>query len=109
MAIPHLLTNIKGNINTIYDGFTAVILASFYGQTKVVDLLIAKGADVNVMDNDGETALMKAASRDKPDVVKALLKGKANINAKNKDGKTALSIAIDKGNESIISLIKAAE
>lgn len=40
---------------------TALMLASWYGYTKIVKLLLEHGADVNRVNNDGTTALMFAA------------------------------------------------
>ena len=43
-------------------GDTPLIAASYKGHADVVDLLVAKGADVNVVNNAGDTARKAANS-----------------------------------------------
>ena len=66
------------------------MLAAQDGHWTVVDLLLARGAQVNVKDNNGVTALMLASRNGRVEVVQALLAKGAEINAKDKDGATAL-------------------
>lgn len=42
------------------NGWTALMVAAYRGQTDQVEALIAAGADVNAKDGKGETALLKA-------------------------------------------------
>ena len=48
---------------------------------KIVNLLIAQGADVNYKDKYGKPLLVKAADRDNVEIIKILLKKGADINA----------------------------
>ena len=52
---------------------TALMAASLYGHTAVVNVLLAAGADVNKANNRGTTALMYASGRAFTVIVKALL------------------------------------
>jgi len=71
------------------DGETALHYAAMKGKLKVVNLLLARGADPNLGSHDKHyglpgvptyTPLYKAAVRDKPDVALALLAAGANPN-----------------------------
>ena len=55
-------------------GATPLNTAALFGQTKVAVLLIEKGADVSIANNDGNTALHLASFFAHPDVVEILLK-----------------------------------
>ena len=46
----------------------------FFGQTKIAVLLLEKGADVSIANNDGNTALHLASFFARPDLVEVLLK-----------------------------------
>lgn len=56
----------------------------------LVQLLIAKGAEVNHQDRDGFTALMYAARNGDTQAVNALLSSGASVNVADKNGETAL-------------------
>jgi ankyrin repeat protein len=61
----------------------------------IIKALLAKGADVNLIDREtGETPLIFAARYSTPEVVNVLLDAGAQINAKDKMGNTALTAAI---------------
>ena len=71
-------------------GFTALIFAAANGRTDIVDLLIARRADVDAQVKDNHwTALMYAAAAGHVEVVLLLLDRGADINAKSKNGSTA--------------------
>lgn len=55
-------------------------------------LLISKGANVDVQDEDGETLLMEACDDENMEVIKMLLEAGANPNLRDKDGDTVLSM-----------------
>jgi cytohesin len=58
-----------------------------------VELLLARGARVDIMDQYGDTPLHSAAERGDQDVVELLLTHKVDVNTKNKRGETPLQIA----------------
>jgi len=97
------------NVNVKEDeaGLTALMKAAMNGHTQTVDLLIAKGADVNVEDKVSETALMKAAINGHLQTVDLLIKGGADVNVEDKYGKTALHWADFNNKTAIIKLLKA--
>ncbi len=59
-------------------------------RVQLVELLIAKGAEVSHRDSSGATALMYAARNGDTEAVKALLKNGATVNIADKEGETAL-------------------
>ena len=90
------------------DGTTALRMAVLRGQTASVEVLLAKGADINARDQDGRTALMAAAVGGQTASVEVLLAKGADINARDQDGRTALMWAEKKGDSLIIQLLKKA-
>ncbi len=62
-----------------------------------VRILISRGAEVNVSNEDGRTALMWAAKTRAESIAEILIKKGADINAKDKDGNTALMISLNDG------------
>src|SRR4029079_19255842 len=57
---------------------------------EVVQLFIARGADVNVKTKSGYTPLTMAAEHGNAEVAKLLLARRADVNAKDKEGLTPL-------------------
>jgi len=85
------------NINTtrMGQGHTPLHLAADDDRKlKVIELLLARGADVNARDGYGKTPLHLAAGSDCIKVVGLLLKHGAQINASDQSGATPLFVAI---------------
>ena len=74
------------------DGYTALTWAARNGRNRIVDDLIAAGADVNAT-NGRTTPLIEAARYGFGKVVSALIKAGASLDAKGIYGRTALSWA----------------
>ena len=72
--------------------------------SKVIELLVEKGADVNATDSINRTALMIA---DDPDVVRLLIVKGADVNAKTKTGETPLTLAKAGKTAEIVELLIA--
>jgi len=86
-------------------GNTALVVASKYGYTEIVKLLLEAGADVNVKNKDGETALMKASYNGYTEIVKMLIDAGADVNIKDRYGTTALMLASLYGYTEIVELL----
>ncbi|MEH1793746.1 ankyrin repeat domain-containing protein [Nostoc sp.] len=72
---------------------SALLIAAYYGNKDIVELLITSGASVDVVDDSGETPLHKASFKGHQDVVKLLITNGAQIDAKASDGCTSLYLA----------------
>jgi len=93
----------NANIRRASDGSTPLIWLSMSatmadtdrsadGDTKIAQLLIDAGADVNVKDNDGMTPLIQGAGAHSKSFVKLLLDHGADVNARNSNGNSALDV-----------------
>ena len=60
----------------------SLILSIIYGQYEIAELLIEKGANVNIKDNSGFRALIHAIQREKTDLSKMLIEKKSDVNTK---------------------------
>ena len=72
---------------------------------KIVEFLLANGANLETTDSDGLTPLMKASLEGYADMVEVFLAKKAKVEAKSKADFTALMGACKKGNEQVFDLL----
>lgn len=87
-------------------GNTALMEAGHKGLTSVVELLIEKGAHIDIQNKYGETALIVSSMEGgEPATVKALLLAKANKDLKDVDGLTAFDMAVKTGSQEIAALL----
>jgi hypothetical protein len=86
------------DVNANYnDGMTALMQASYYGQTETAVKLVELGAGVNTKDSYGETALMFASQKGHTETVSKLVEMGTKINEKSYSGATALMSAASSG------------
>lgn len=74
---------------------------SHYGplrSTRIIELLIQKGANINHRNLVGDTPLIYGAKHGTFKTIKILLKNGADPTTRNNLGKTALDIAVSSGN-----------
>jgi len=87
-------------------GWTALMMAaSLKDSDALVDLLLAKGADVNEKTNNGQTALHFCASKSNLDTARKLIAHKASARVKDKRGQLALHRGAAVGNVPIVQLM----
>ena len=60
------------------------------GDLSRISMLLEKGQDVNILDEQGRTALMYAAFNGHSAIIKKLLEKNASVNLRDKEGRTAL-------------------
>lgn len=99
------------DVNFKLRGITPLMRASTWAHKDIVQLLLAKGADVNAKSNSGSTALIYASmanpTANQREVVQLLLANGADVNAKSEDGWTALMDASARGNLEVVQLLLA--
>ncbi|NLT70025.1 MAG: ankyrin repeat domain-containing protein [Verrucomicrobiaceae bacterium] len=83
----------------------ALLVASFSGDTGVVNALLGQGANINARSPESKTPLMIAASTGKLDAVRVLLQNQANPFAVDRENKTAANLSQDAGFETVTQLI----
>ncbi len=84
--VKRLLEEGKVNINDLnQDGYTPLMWAAKFEKLDIVNLLLRKGAEVNIKNSSGETALMMVKN---PKVIEALVAKGADVNAKDHEGQT---------------------
>lgn len=84
---------------------TAIHLAAREGLTHLIELLLAKGVDVNTKNEYGNTALHDAVLFGKSNVVKYLIKHGADANISNSEGERAVEIAMRENQQTIAALL----
>jgi uncharacterized protein len=89
------------------DGFTALGLASFFGQLPIVKLLLEKKANPNVPSNNPYkvTPLHSACAISQYEIIELLIRHGADVNAKQMQGVTPLHSAAHNGQTKIIKLL----
>jgi ankyrin repeat protein len=88
------------------NGYTPLHLCLFASRHKeIMQLLIAKGADVNAQASSGATPLYFAVLRDQPDDVKFLIDKGANVNLADAYGGTVLDAALQLQYGSMIQIL----
>ena len=86
-------------------GFSPLHRAAQGGGTAVVDLLLAKGADINSLDLNGNTPLHWAVFMGQSNMVKRLVDTITDLNVKGVGGKSPLHLAVQQGFISITELL----
>lgn len=91
------------------DEDAALLIAAIEGREKMVEMLIAAGADVNMGDNAGYTPLMGAICSASPGIVRRLLAAGANVHTLcTRSGATALHDAAAGNHPEIMRFLLAA-
>lgn len=97
----------KADVDTIDNKHrTVLMIASNFGYTQIVSILLENDAYVNARDINGNTALMRASYKGHKQIVSMLLDNGADMNMKNHKNRTALMIAKTKGHADIVSILK---
>lgn len=110
-AVQRLLdSGMNPNEGRFIGGRTALFFAVMHRNRALVDLLIAKGADINQTDDSGSTPLMWAAYDENGDaaLVNLLIAKGADVSASNKAGETALAWALRRGYTPVVEALKKA-
>jgi len=84
---------------------TALLLAVKQGDSSLLNVALAQGADASAATPDGMTALMLAVQKNRGDFVETLIGYGANLEAKGPDGQTALMLAQQAGQFHLVRLL----
>jgi ankyrin repeat protein len=89
------------------DGFTALGLACYFGQTEVASYLVMKGASVNLQSNNGFNVfpIHSAAAGNYTEIARMLIENGAKVNVVQQAGATPLHSAAQNGNLELIILL----
>uniref|UniRef100_A0A669DE81 Scaffold protein ILK n=1 Tax=Oreochromis niloticus TaxID=8128 RepID=A0A669DE81_ORENI len=102
VAVRLWLDNTENDLNQGDDhGFSPLHWACREGRSNVVDMLIMRGARINVMNRGDDTPLHLAASHGHRDIVGKLIQCKADTNAVNEHGNTPLHYACFWGQDQV--------
>jgi len=93
------------SIRNAVRGHTALHTAAGWGFLRVTELLIAKGAELDVRDENGFTPLHDAASLGHLETAKMLIDAGADIHARSEFGFTPLHRAAQGGNPDLVGLL----
>jgi len=103
------------DVNFIFNKYamTPLYAAASSGHKEIVEILLAAGANVNVVNKSGESPLHKAVEGGKienKELLKILLAAGANVNAPDKKGKTPLYRTVESwdANKELLKILLAA-
>ena len=74
------------NAKPFEEGWTPLHYAAREGQAQVVEVLIARGAEIDARDNQGMTPLHWAAERGQHELAGLLIDAGANMTARDSEG-----------------------
>ena len=104
--VASFLINNNADINFVSKNGTALMACVVKNNIEMLDILISKGANVDLSDENGITPLILATQFNNLVMVKKLLNAKANKEIKCKKNKTAFEYAIEFNYEEIINFLK---
>lgn len=87
------------------NGQTALHMAAMNGKVDILTILIARGANVNIQDDEGVSPLMVAAKAGQLEAVQALIAQGAKIELQDKLGENALHIAAGHGKKDVVEAL----
>lgn len=88
--------------------FTLLMFASSYGCMETMELLLQRGANVDLQQNVGLHALMIAAGNGRTDCVRRLLRAGASLDLRGIGGRTPLQYAEDEDRHECVRILRAA-
>jgi ankyrin repeat protein len=108
-AVVDLLLKAGADPSAATSGAPPLVACAQRGAVPAVQLLIARGADVNAKDTwRGQTPLMWAAAENHADLIKVLLAGGAAVDARSNGNFTALMFAVRQDAREAVRLLVAA-
>ncbi|XP_069006024.1 CARD- and ANK-domain containing inflammasome adapter protein [Embiotoca jacksoni] len=94
------------DINTVNSSNETLLhVAAEHGHLSIIELLIRKGARLDLKDDAGRTALHRAAGRGHAEIVRALAKAGAHIHAQDLEGKTPIHLSAENEHLSCVKVL----
>jgi ankyrin repeat protein len=91
-------------------GGTPLLTACWLGQTSIVSLLLAHGANVNAVHREAAaSALEYAVLKGRPDIVELLLAAGANVGTRYRGGQTVLHLAAARASVPVLNQLLSAK
>jgi len=87
------------DVNQLFAGRTALMIACDEGYLKIVEKLLDAGANPDIRNEEGVTALMLACQREHLDIVNKLIEAGANVHLEDEDKDTALHYACSRSDK----------
>ncbi|CAD6214595.1 unnamed protein product [Miscanthus lutarioriparius] len=87
------------------EGWAPIHSAASSGNSQIIDILLERGADVNLVTDGGRTALHYATSKGRLNIAEKLIAHGANVNKKDKFGCTPLHRAASTGNAELCEFL----
>lgn len=91
-TVEYLIEN-GADPNLMMGDKTPLIMAADYDCPSMAELLVNKGADLELTNSNGDTAIIVGASAGSKSAIAKLISLGANVNAQNNHGETAMSVA----------------
>jgi ankyrin repeat protein len=103
-TVEMLLANEGMDVNTVmgWNKTSALMLAAKANNLDIVEMLIARGASLDLQNSLGDSALMIAAEKGNFDIVVALANAGANIGLQNEYKHTAAILATENGHLEVV-------
>lgn len=104
--VEHLITDDPNLVDTMIVWNTPLIIASYYGKDKIVELLLERGADMYKFKHEnGMLGIHIASNQSHTAVVDVFIKKGVDVNVKDGENKTALYYAIRNNNRELADLL----
>ncbi|CAG2112218.1 unnamed protein product [Medioppia subpectinata] len=92
-SVKELFESKKVDVNASLDGRSAIHYAADYGHKDIIEYLIGKGVELNVVDKHGITPLLAAIWEGHTECVRLMIAGGAHKSGQTPDGKNYLEAA----------------
>jgi len=93
------------DVETGPDGWSQLMLAAFYGDTEISEILLNYGADINAANRFRFTPLLFAAQEGHLDEVKYLVESGAQISDRTLQGASALDLAVNGNHIEVVNYL----
>lgn len=100
-----LLCSYGAKTENINNDNSPMILAAYYGDNEIINILLEFAADINVKDDEGFTPLMIAAQNGLLETVKLLVDSGANSELTNSQGYNALKLAVANDKKDVVEYL----